>query len=119
VEPSRSPNPTSSPHADAGQKSISYDALLVATGAEPVRLTLAGDSQSHAHYLRSFADSRAIVDAAQHAARAVVIGGSFIGLEVAASLRARNLDVHVVAPEKVPFERVLGDHLGGFIRAFA
>src|SRR2546422_2372362 len=102
----------------AGQRSISYDALLVATGAEPVRLKLAGDGQSHVHYLRSLTDSRAIADAAKQARRAVVIGGSFIGLEVAASLRARNLDVHVVAPEKLPLGRVLGEHLGSFIRAF-
>jgi len=102
----------------AGQRSISYDALLIASGAEPVRLALAGDGQSHVHYLRSLTDSRAIADAAKQAKRAVVIGGSFIGLEVAASLRARNLDVHVVAPEKIPLGRVLGEHLGSFIRAF-
>jgi NADPH-dependent 2,4-dienoyl-CoA reductase/sulfur reductase-like enzyme len=101
----------------AGAAPISYDGLLIATGAEPVRLALAGDDQPHVHYLRSLADSRAIVGAAAKATRAVVIGSSFIGLEVAASLRARNLDVHVVAPEKVPLQRVFGEYLGGFIRA--
>ncbi len=100
----------------AGQGSIPYDALLIATGAEPVPIGLPGDDQSHVHYLRSLGDSRAIVGAAKQARRAVVIGGSFIGLEVAASLRARSLDVHVVAREKVPLGRVLGEHLGGFIR---
>jgi NADPH-dependent 2,4-dienoyl-CoA reductase/sulfur reductase-like enzyme/nitrite reductase/ring-hydroxylating ferredoxin subunit len=101
----------------AGHAPISYDALLIATGAEPVRLALAGDHQSHVHYLRSLADSRAIVGAAMKATRAVVIGGSFIGLEVAASLRARNLEVHVVARENVPLKRVLGEYLGRFVRA--
>ena len=101
----------------AGHGSVSYDALLVATGAEPVRLPLAGDGHPHVHYLRSLADSRAIVDAAKQATRAVVIGASFIGLEVAASLRARNLDVQVVAPDKIPLGRVLGEYLGSFIRA--
>src|SRR3989442_9913060 len=101
----------------AGQGSISYDALLVATGAEPVRLALAGDRESHGHHLRSLTDSRAVVRPAKQATRAVVIGGSFIGLEVAASLRARNFDVHVVAPQEIPLGRVLGDQLSSFIRA--
>jgi len=100
-----------------GHASLSYDALLLATGAEPVRLKMPGEDQPHVHYLRSLADSRSIIDAAKNAKRAVVIGSSFIGLEVAASLRARDVDVDIVAPEKIPLGRVLGDYLGNYVRS--
>src|SRR6185437_12530734 len=94
-----------------------FDRLLLATGAEPVRLTMPGADRENVHYLRSLADSRALIAAAKAAHRVVIIGASFIGLEVAASLRARGLETHVVAPESRPMERILGPQLGDFIRA--
>ena len=93
-----------------------FDALLLATGADPVRLPIEGATESQIHYLRTFADSRAIVARAASAKRVVVVGSSFIGLEVAASLRAREIAVDVVAPDRQPLERVLGPDVGGFVR---
>ena len=101
----------------ADGKSVPYDRLLLATGAEPVRLPMPGADQPHVHTLRTLADCRAIIENAKSAKRAVVIGASFIGLEAAAALRARDIEVHVVAPEQRPMERILGPDMGDFVRA--
>jgi NADPH-dependent 2,4-dienoyl-CoA reductase/sulfur reductase-like enzyme len=98
-----------------GQR-MAFGALLIATGAEPVRLPIPGGEAANVHYLRSFADSQAIIAEAKDGARAVVAGASFIGLEVAASLRTRGVHVDVVAPEPQPLAKVLGPELGRLIR---
>lgn len=97
-------------------REFGYGALLIATGADPIRLQIDGAADARIHYLRSFADSRAIIASIGTARRAIVVGASFIGLEVAASLRERGLEVHVVGLEKVPMERVLGPELGRFVQ---
>ena len=94
-----------------------YGRLLLATGADPVRLTTTGAETANVCYLRSFNDSDAIVARVKAGARALVVGASFIGLEVAAALRAREVVVDVVAPESAPLERVLGREIGAFVRA--
>lgn len=101
----------------ADGKSYQYDALLLATGADPIKLPVEGAAPSQTVYLRSFADSKAIVAKATSSKQVVVVGASFIGLEVAASLRTRGVSVHVVAPEKVPMEKVLGSGIGAFVRS--
>jgi NADPH-dependent 2,4-dienoyl-CoA reductase/sulfur reductase-like enzyme/nitrite reductase/ring-hydroxylating ferredoxin subunit len=93
-----------------------FGALLIATGADPVRLPIPGADGAQVHYLRSFADSRVLVEKARTAKHVVVVGASFIGLEVSASLRSRGIGVEVVATDHVPLERVMGAQVGRFIQ---
>ena len=95
---------------------LPYDRLLIATGADASRLPIPGADLPRVHTLRSLGDSRRLIAAAEKARRVVVVGAGFIGLEVAASLRARGLEVEVVAPESRPLQLQLGIELGGFVR---
>jgi NADPH-dependent 2,4-dienoyl-CoA reductase/sulfur reductase-like enzyme/nitrite reductase/ring-hydroxylating ferredoxin subunit len=97
-------------------RTIGYGALLLATGAEPIRLPTPGTDQAHVHYLRTLEDSRSIIAALEATDHAVVIGAGFIGLEVAASLRQREVTVTVVAPEAVPLVPIIGETLGRFVQ---
>ncbi len=100
----------------ASGKEAAFDALLIATGSAAIKLPIEGADLTHVRTLRTLADSRAIATAAVKGAHAVVIGASFIGLEVAASLTARGMRVTVVGPEALPLARVLGDEVGAFVR---
>jgi NADPH-dependent 2,4-dienoyl-CoA reductase/sulfur reductase-like enzyme len=95
---------------------VGYDALLLATGAEPIHLATPGFDRPNVHVLRTLADSEAIIAAAHSGRRAAVIGASFIGLEAAAALRTRGLEVHVIAPDAVPLGRIMGPEIGGYVR---
>ena len=100
--------------ADGGRRK--FDALLLATSAEPVRLNIPGADSPRVCYLRSLSDCRVIIGKAAGAKRLVLVGASFIAMEVAASLIQRKLQVHVVAPEAVPMERTLGPQVGQYLR---
>jgi NADPH-dependent 2,4-dienoyl-CoA reductase/sulfur reductase-like enzyme/nitrite reductase/ring-hydroxylating ferredoxin subunit len=99
-----------------GGGSLAYDVLLLATGAEPNHPPTPGFERDNVHVLRSLADADALIAAAGKVKAVVVIGSSFIGLEAAASMRKRGLEVHVVAPEALPLETKLGPELGRFIK---
>jgi NADPH-dependent 2,4-dienoyl-CoA reductase/sulfur reductase-like enzyme/nitrite reductase/ring-hydroxylating ferredoxin subunit len=93
-----------------------YDKLLIATGGIPRSLNIPGADLKNCFLLRSLDDCDAIIAALENADNVLIIGASFIGLEVAAALRARELNVHVVAPEKVLMEKIFGGKIGERIR---
>lgn len=97
-------------------RTYSFDRLLLATGADPVTLPIQGASDAQLHYLRTYSDSRDIARKAASAKQVVIVGSSFIALEVAASLRERGIAVHVVGRERQPLQRILGPELGQFVR---
>ncbi len=97
-------------------RTLAYGALLLATGAEPHSLAIKGSNLPHVLRLRTLADSKAIIAKAQRARNCVVIGSSFIGLEVAASLRSRGREVTVISQDSVPLGNILGKELGRFVQ---
>ncbi|ALN72837.1 FAD-dependent oxidoreductase [Aureimonas sp. AU20] len=99
-----------------GGEVLAFDALVIATGAAPQRPDTPGFDRANVHVLRSLADADAIIAEAREGKRALVVGASFIGLEAAASLRGRGVEVDVVAPGEIPMRKVLGEEVGRMVR---
>ncbi len=111
-------------NVDPGSQRLTFDdgttrewgAVLLAPGSVPRKLDVPGSRLAHVRTLRSFADSKEIIERAGEAERVVIVGASFIGLEVAAALTERQVEVHVVAPESSPMEKVFGREIGEMLR---
>ena len=97
-------------------ETLSYDALLLATGGTVKQVPVDGSELDNVFTLRKAEDAKAILKAVKQSKQAVIIGSGFIGMEAAASLKQQGLDVTVVSPDKVPFEKVLGESVGKLFR---
>jgi NADPH-dependent 2,4-dienoyl-CoA reductase/sulfur reductase-like enzyme/nitrite reductase/ring-hydroxylating ferredoxin subunit len=95
----------------ANSTTLHYDKLLLATGGVPRTPDIPGVHLPSFYLLRSFEDARALRSVLEEGRRAVIIGAGFIGLEAAAALRSRGLEVHLVTPEKLPMEKLLGERI--------
>ncbi|MDX6684367.1 MAG: 3-phenylpropionate/trans-cinnamate dioxygenase ferredoxin reductase component [Baekduia sp.] len=100
---------------DDGEQ-LTYDRLLLATGAEPRLLAIPGADLDGVLYLRTVEDSDELRRRLDGGGAVVVVGAGWIGAEVAASARQRGLDVTVLDPAAVPLERVLGRDVGAIYR---
>jgi len=95
---------------------LDYESVLMATGGVARTLKIPGSDLQNIFNLRSFDSADLIVAAAEKAKNTVIIGASFIGMEAAASIRQRGLPVTVIAPDAVPFEKILGTEIGWMLR---
>jgi NADPH-dependent 2,4-dienoyl-CoA reductase/sulfur reductase-like enzyme len=91
---------------------LEYDKILLATGGQPRKIPIPGNDKEGFFALRSYRDAEEISARAEASKAALVLGASFIGMEVAAALKSRGLDVHVAAPEAVPMAAVFGEEVG-------
>lgn len=97
--------------------SLGFDKLILCTGSRPRGLGIPGSDLEEVYTLRSWADSQALREVAQKTKQAVVVGASFIAMEVVWSLRSLGLEVTVVAPDTVPFEKIFGSEIGYMLQA--
>jgi 3-phenylpropionate/trans-cinnamate dioxygenase ferredoxin reductase subunit len=97
----------------SGGGQLGYDKLLLATGATPRRLPVPGADLDGVHYLRRVDDSDAIRERFERTGRIVLVGGGWIGLEVAAAAREAGVEVTVLEAGELPLLRVLGPQMAG------
>jgi 3-phenylpropionate/trans-cinnamate dioxygenase ferredoxin reductase component len=95
-------------------RALGYDALLLATGAEPRRLELPGSELGGLESLRTLDDCDVLRERLDKSSAVVIVGGGWIGCEVAASARSLGLDVTILETAPLPLERVLGPQLAAF-----
>ena len=94
-------------------EAVGYDRLLLATGAEPRRLSIPGSDARGIHYLRTVENSQELrSELAAGSKRVAIVGAGWIGLEIAAAARGYGNDVVVIGRERIPLEGPLGDELG-------
>ncbi|PFH53119.1 hypothetical protein AMATHDRAFT_138458 [Amanita thiersii Skay4041] len=104
---------------DGGKDTLRYDKLILATGSTPRRLPIEGANLRNVYTLRGIADSQKIHGAAQEGKRMVVIGSSFISMEVVAAVSKRKLaSIDVIGMEEHPFEAILGKEVGAAIQKY-
>jgi 3-phenylpropionate/trans-cinnamate dioxygenase ferredoxin reductase subunit len=100
----------------AGGDTLRFDRLLLATGAQPRRISLPGADLDDVLTLRTIEDSEAIRARVDAGGRLVTIGAGWIGAEVAASARQRGCEVTILEMAELPLERVLGPEVGAIYR---
>jgi NADPH-dependent 2,4-dienoyl-CoA reductase/sulfur reductase-like enzyme len=93
---------------------ITYGKLLICTGGSPLKFQIPGSDLRRIYYLRTLEDAKKIKAAAQSAQEAVVVGGSFIGIELAAALRELGLSVKVLMMEKYPWQNLVPEEIGKY-----
>jgi 3-phenylpropionate/trans-cinnamate dioxygenase ferredoxin reductase subunit len=109
-------DPTGGQVTLATGRRLDFDRLLLATGAEPRRISVEGAELEGVHYLRTLSDCEVLGERLEKGGRVVVVGGGWIGCEFAASARQRGLEVVVVDPQALPNERIFGPEIGAFYR---
>ncbi len=100
------------------KETMKFGKALIATGGEPVRLQLPGTDLEGVHYLRTLDDSKAIAAEVSPERRAVVIGGGFIGIEIAASLASLGVDVTVIETQPYIWSHFVDEKLAGFFQQY-
>ncbi len=98
------------------RRTLQYDSCLLATGGVPLTPPITGIELEHVFKLRSLGDAQKILGQLSWGKRVAIIGAGFIGLEVAAALRDRHMEVHLIAPEELPLLRTLGVTAASYLK---
>ena len=95
-----------------------FDKLLIATGASVHRLSLPGANLEGIHYLRTVSDARSLYQAVAHAQRAIVVGASFLGMEIAASFATRGVATTLIAKQDLVYEKLYSPEVSDFFAEY-